>query len=240
MTVTATTPAAAPTSDMTGLGRTQLAQNFDMFLTLLTTQMKAQDPLSPMDSNQFTAQLVQMTGVEQQLAANDLLKQLVANTGTSVSSAVSLIGKQVRATSSQAALANGQANWTYNLSGPAAEVKLEVLDAQGRTVHAEAVAGDAAKAGDHAFAWNGKDATGANLPAGTYSLRVTATDASGGTIASQTFIDGVVTGVEQVNGAAIVTINGGKVPVGQVVSITEPAPAPPSTKTADQTSAQAA
>ena len=103
MTVAATTstptasPAAAPAS-----ARTSLATNFNTFLTLLTAQMKNQDPLSPMDSTQFTQQLTQMTGVEQQLQTNDLLKQLVSNTSSGISSAVSLIGKNVRAVSDTA------------------------------------------------------------------------------------------------------------------------------------------
>ena len=69
-----TTSAAA--GRITG-GTKALASNFETFLTLLTTQMKNQDPLSPMDSNQFTAQLTQMAGVEQQLLTNDLLTSLL-------------------------------------------------------------------------------------------------------------------------------------------------------------------
>src|SRR6516164_5269967 len=114
MTVTAAAATSA-TTDQVALGKTQLAQSFDTFLSLLTTQLKNQDPLSPMDSTQFTQQLVQMTGVEQQLATNDLLKQLVANSNTSVSSAVGLIGKEVNADTADAQLANGKAVWTYTL-----------------------------------------------------------------------------------------------------------------------------
>src|SRR6185436_12803276 len=94
--------ATGAATDSGALGRARLAENFDTFLSLLTTQLKNQDPLSPLDSNQFTQQLVQMTGVEQQLLTNDLLKKLVGNTGTGVSTAVSLIGKDVRATSDEA------------------------------------------------------------------------------------------------------------------------------------------
>src|ERR1044072_3158390 len=77
-------------------GRTPLAENFDTLLTRLPTQLKNQDPLSPMDSTQFTQQLVQMTGVEQQLLTNDLLTKLVSNTGSGVATAVGLIGKEGR------------------------------------------------------------------------------------------------------------------------------------------------
>src|ERR1043166_2811224 len=98
------TPATTGT-DSGALGRARLAESFDTFINLLTTQLKNQDPLSPLDSNQFTQQLVQMTGVEQQLATNDLLKKLVSNTSNGVATAVSLIGKQVRAAAADTALA---------------------------------------------------------------------------------------------------------------------------------------
>src|SRR5258708_18015064 len=118
-------PAAAPTTDKTALGRADLATNFNTFLSLLTTQLKNQDPLSPLDSNQFTQQLVQMTGVEQQLNTNDLLKQLVSNTSGGVATAVSLIGKDVKAVSDTANVSGGKAQWTYHLPTAAQSVKVE-------------------------------------------------------------------------------------------------------------------
>src|SRR3569833_2693367 len=140
MSVTTTTPPAtspttpAATPDKTAQGRTSLSSNFDTFLSLLTTQLKNQDPLSPLDSNQFTQQLTQMSGVEAQLTANNLLQNIANNTGTGISTAVSMIGKQVKATSDSANLANGQAQWVYNLPAGAADVKLQIVNASGQVV----------------------------------------------------------------------------------------------------------
>jgi flagellar basal-body rod modification protein FlgD len=75
------TNTTANAANRIGAGSTMLASNFETFLTLLTSQLKNQDPLSPVDSNQFTAQLTQMAGVEQQLLTNDLLKGLLAAQG---------------------------------------------------------------------------------------------------------------------------------------------------------------
>ena len=202
--------AAASAASATGIGKKRLAENFDTFLGLLTTQLKNQDPLAPLDANQFTQQIVQMTGVEQQLLSNDLLQKLVANTGGGIATAVGLIGKSVRAVTADAALSGGKADWVYKLDSATADLKIEVLDSKGKVVHAEAVADSAA--GEHKFSWNGKDASGHKLPDATYTLKLTAKDASGKAIGNTTYVDGIVTSVEQSNGQTLLTINGGKVP----------------------------
>jgi len=230
----AATPAAAPTAadDPTALGKASLVNNFDTFLSLLTTQLKNQDPLSPMDSTQFTQQLVQMSGVEQQLLTNDLLKQISSNTGTGVSTAVGLIGKQVKAVSDNAQLANGQAAWTYNLPADAANVTVEIDDANGNSFHAETLSGAQLKAGDHDFTWNGKDMTGTAAPDGVYTLKLTATDASGAPIATTNYVQGVVTSVEQSNGTTLISVGPTKVDWSTVKSITEAGASPTSGSTA--------
>lgn len=218
--------AAISGASATGASRARLAENFDTFLTLLTTQLKNQDPLSPMDSNDFTQQMVQMTGVEQQLLTNDLLQKLITNTSSGITTAVSLIGKDVRAVSDDAALSNGKAQWTYKLDGDAADVKIEVVDAAGKVVHT--AAGDK-DAGEHAFSWNGKDANGVQRGnGGIYTLRVKAVDSALAAVGSTTFVEGTVTGVEQVDGAAFITVNGGKVPWDRVTRVAQtPTPPPP-------------
>ena len=75
-------------------GTKSLASNFETFLSLLTTQLKNQDPLSPVDSNEFTAQLTQMAGVEQQLLTNTRLKSLLGGQQAGgLSDAAAYIGK---------------------------------------------------------------------------------------------------------------------------------------------------
>ena len=227
MTTAATGTAAHPTvpvTDATQLGKNQLATSFNTFLTLLTTQMKNQDPLSPLDSNQFTQQLVQMTGVEQQLASNDLLKQLVSNTGSGLSQAVGVIGKNVTASSSDAQIAGGKANWNYNLAREATAVSIQVVDSKGTVVHAEAPSNNSA--GDHAFTWNGKDLTGVQLgDGGPYTLKITAKDSAGKDVPSNVFLKGTVTGVEQDStGKTLLTINGAKIPWSTVTAVSDVTP----------------
>lgn len=225
-TTTAATSAAAATTatDSGALGKARLASSFDTFLKLLTSQLKNQDPLSPLDSNQFTQQLVQMTGVEQQIYSNDLLKQLVTNSGSTVAQAVSVIGKDVQASVATSGLSGGKASWNYKLDRAATDVKLEIVDANGKLVHAEAAGATAA--GEHTLNWNGKDLAGSQLPnGGTYTLRVTAMDASNTTVASSVSIKGRVTAVEQSNGAILLSVGGAKIPFSSVTTVTEAVPA---------------
>lgn len=231
------TAATTGTKNAASAGRTRLAENFDTFLTLLTAQLKNQDPMSPMDSTQFTQQLTQMTGVEQQLETNDLLRELVAAKDQGIAGAVSLIGKEVRATTDQAGLANGKAEWNYNLPRAAADVKLEILDANGRIVRT--VAGDKT-AGDHKFTWNGKDQTNLSVAPGVYTLRVTAKDASGASVSTTTYVDGLVNSVEQAGGNTLVAINGAKIPWERVTHIRQPASASNTTTGGSTSSSTAA
>ena len=232
MAIDATNAAAAAQSagSASATGRTRLAESFDTFLNLLTTQLKNQDPLSPLDSNQFTQQLVQMTGVEQQLATNDLLEKLVSNTANGLSTAVSLIGKQVRAVSDEAALAKDKATWTFNLEPGATDVKVEILDDKGVSVQALAI--DKPKTGDNTFVWNGKDRAGNKMADGTYTLKVTARDSKGVAVPHTTFVDGVVSAVEQVDGKTLITVGGAKVSWDKVTSVAQPAAAPAPAPTA--------
>ena len=125
---TGTSSSSSSTATDLAAGQSQLNTTYSSFLTLLTAQLQNQDPLSPMDTNSFTQQLVSMNGVQQQLLTNNLLQTLVNQwTGAgSIGGAVNLIGKSVTAQSSVQALQNGSATWTYNLPSAAASATLEV------------------------------------------------------------------------------------------------------------------
>ena len=211
-------------ADRVAASRTRLADNFEMFLSLLTTQLKNQDPLSPMDSNQFTQQIVQMTGVEQQLLTNDLLRKLVDTSSRGLGEAVSVLGKEVTADIDTRTLKGGKASWTYELGEASNTVKLEILDSTGRVVRT--LDANGAAAGDHTLAWDGKDGNGRQLPdGGTYSLQVTARDAGGTGLFSNVKLKGVVTGIETGADGTLLSIGGTKIPWTSVTGITQPSTA---------------
>lgn len=218
VTATSTTAASATATNLAA-GQKSLDSSFSTFLTLLTTQLKNQDPTSPLDTNAFTQQLVAMTGVQQQLLSNQLLQQIAtAGTNGGVASAVGLIGKTATSSSSAATLSGGQANWTYSLAGAASGATITVADSTGKAVWSTPAT--ALAAGDHPFSWNGRDFSGVQLPdGGIYTLSIAAADGSGGSLGSSVSIKGAVGAVTQSGGQTLVKIGPSSVPLSSITSV---------------------
>ena len=235
--------AASGTVAATQAGAKSLQENQQTFLTLLTAQLKNQDPLSPMDPTQFTQQLVAMNGVQQQIVSNQLLQKLVDHQ-TSVGDPVNLIGKTVTAETPSGKLTAGKtAGWVYSLDAPAQNVTLQVFDSNGQLVAGAALGAQAL--GEHAYNWNGKSLGGSALPDGVYTLKVTAKGVDGKDVSSKVFQRGVVSSVETVDGEPMLNLNGLGVSMGAVDTVSATAAAPAAanqnaTQSATQAAAQAA
>jgi flagellar basal-body rod modification protein FlgD len=214
-----TTNAAATNTINSGLS--SLADNYQTFLTLLTTQLKNQDPLSPLDTNQFTQQLTQMTGVQQQLLSNQLLQQLVnqGQSGGGLTGAVNLIGKTVTVDGSTATLSGGNATWEFNLPTAPASMTVSVVDSNGNIVWSQAVTPNGS--GPQSFSWDGKNQSGTKLAdGGTYTLKVAAKDSAGAAITATTSLQGSASAVQQINGQTMVTVGGVQVPLSSITGVT--------------------
>jgi flagellar basal-body rod modification protein FlgD len=220
MTVAATTSTPTTAQSTITSGQTGLNTDYNSFLKLLTTQLKNQDPLSPMDTNTFTQQLVAMNGVQQQLLTNNLLTSLVGQ-GSSAATAVNLIGKQVQAQSATATMSGGAVDWTYELGGNAAAATVQVLDSSNKVVYSGA-APDLTK-GQHDFKWNGTTSSGGKALAGDYTLKVLANDSALKTIDTNVFVTGVVTGVQQTGGSTQLNLGSTTVDFGNVTTVKNPA-----------------
>jgi flagellar basal-body rod modification protein FlgD len=195
-------------------GSTMLASNFETFLSLLTSQLKNQDPLSPVDSNQFTAQLTQMAGVEQQLLTNELLKGMLAGiNGGGLGEAATYIGKEATAAWSATKVKDGDATWSYEIARDADSAKLQVLDGAGKVVWE----GDAPDrtTGVHDFTWDG------GTEGEVYSLKVVAKNAAGEEIDAQVLTRGRITGVEMYEGEAFLTVGNSILPLSSVIALEE-------------------
>lgn len=193
-----------PSSQGQNASRKTLSETFDNFLTLLTKQLQHQDPLSPMDTNEFTSQLVQYTEVEQSISTNEKLQDLLAvQTANQAMSAMSFLGTTIEAQTSSIALANGSAMFEYEMSTPTTGTSVVILDADGKPVRV--LQGEKA-AGSHTVIWDGKDADGNALEDGVYSVQVQGKDANGETVAFTTRAIGRVTGVEVRNGTVLLSM----------------------------------
>ncbi len=177
-----------------GASRTKLSDNFDTFLVLLTAQLQNQDPLAPMDSTQFTQQLVQYSQVEQQIRTNEQLESLVSQyNAMSASLPLSYIGRFAVIDSNNTYMANEQAAWTYSFEDTPSTVTINVLNSKGQSVYT--TTGTAA-AGTHNFVWDGTNNSGEAMPEGIYRLSITAKDATNSDVASDVNAIELVSGVD--------------------------------------------
>ncbi len=225
MDIAATSSAAAQNQSQSKTqGASQsLANNFDNFLTLLTTQLQNQDPLQPLDSNDFTQQLVSFSGVEQAIATNKNLESLIAmQTQSQAANIVNYLGTEVMASNNVATLADGKATWNYVLSQDAAATNINIVDGNGKVVF---TGPGNREAGSHDFVWNGKDNASNSLPDGVYGIEVSAKNANGSSISTETFTLGLVEGIETIDGTNFLIVDGIRVSPADIIRVAKPTPA---------------
>jgi flagellar basal-body rod modification protein FlgD len=188
-------PVAAAAAAQDTSARTRLSDNYDTFLVLLTAQLQNQDPLAPMDSTQFTQQLVQFSQVEQQIRTNEQLEGLVAQyQAASAGAALSYLGRDAIIEADETYLAGGVANWAYDLPETASSLTINIKDAQGRTVYTTTAAPHAQ--GTHLFSWDGEKTNGETAPDGVYTIEVVAENAAGQEITPTINVRETIMGVD--------------------------------------------
>jgi flagellar basal-body rod modification protein FlgD len=219
--VSGTTPLPASSTSASSSSTTgaTLAGNFQTFLTLLTTQLQNQDPMSPLDTNQFTQQLVQFASVEQQLKTNDQLTSLVTLQQTAQSTqALTFVGKTAVVDGSTAALTNGAATWQVGVPTNS-NVNISITNSTGQTVFSGSYNVNAGS--NQAFNWDGKGNDGTQWPDGKYTMTATGADTAGNTVAVSTQIQGVVNSVDLTQSPPLLSINGQTYTISQIKSITQ-------------------
>ena len=200
--VTSTTSAATSTI---GVDQQTLASNFTQFLKLLTTQLKNQNPLDPLDTNQFTQQLVQFAQVEQQLKSNDQLATLVSLQKTAqATAALEFVGQSVAVDGKAAPLANGTATWTLQVPKPTTAT-VTIASPTGHTAYSGPYT---LNAGTLPFVWDGRDASGLQWPDGIYTMTIAAKDANGQPVSVATEIQGTVDSVDLTQNPPTLSIAG--------------------------------
>ena len=216
-----TTSAQAAQASQTQQQSISLAEDFTQFLTLLTTQLQNQDPLSPMDSNEFTNQLVQFSQVEQGINTNTKLDSLLnLQIGNAATSALGYIGKDIQYVSAEIALEEGTPTTIrYSLDAPASVSKINIFSEDGQLVYSV----DAEKSvGAHEFDWNGHDLLNNPLPSGTYVVRVDSLDLEENTVGTTTVVQSRVRGIEQQDGIVYALVGERAVPISSILNTVVP------------------
>jgi len=208
--------AASTTSAANATNHAEIASNFTQFLQLLTTQLKNQDPLSPMDTNQFTQQLVEFSQVEQQLKTNDSLTALVNLQQTAQSTqALQLVGATVVVDGSTTQLTSTGATWSLNATKPATAT-VTIADSTGQNAFTGTFA---VNSGAQSFTWDGRGNDGRLWPTGSYKLTAAAVDASGQPTAISTQVQAPVDSVDLTQTPPVLSINGQNYTMNQLQKI---------------------
>lgn len=211
-------PNTTETNSNTSLSK--LSSDLDSFLTILTTQLQFQDPLEPLESSEFTNQLVLFAQVEQDIQQNKNLEQMVSLQQDNIAvGALSFMNKSVDVAWPVSELRNGEASFSYILSKDATSATLSILGQNGERVRTESAE---VTEGRHDFAWDGKDDNGNTLKDGVYIIQVNAQDANNQPVEVGYSTFGTVTGVTLDSGSAILEIGDVQVPLGNVTRIREP------------------
>ncbi len=211
-----------------------LADDFTQFLNLLTTQLQNQDPLNPMDSSEFTNQLVQFSQVEQQINSNKKLDTLVQlQLANFFGSTLGYVGLDISYISSEFNW-DGQNPVTFNyaLDSSAVSSQMFVMNEKGEVVFSKTAE---TSAGAHEFVWDGKTTGGKTLEPGTYSMKIDALDVNGKKVTTTTVVSGRVKGVETQNGTLYLIVGERAVPLSYVIKAQEPPVASTATDTTGNT-----
>ncbi len=208
---TATPKKAAAGTPATGAG----ASDFDTYLTLLTTQLRNQDPLKPTDSTEFVAQLASFSGVEQQIRTNDRLESILGALGGGASAGLAAwIGKEVRAPAKAAF--TGAPLEIATVPNPKADAATLVV----RNDFGQVVARRPVDPKAEQVSWDGRTALGDSLPHGDYAFEIEAYE-GGALLATQPGqIFAKVTEVRIENGAQMLVLDGGtRVAIEEVTAL---------------------
>ena len=202
--------------------RNQLNQDFDDFLTLLTTQLQNQDPLEPMDTNEFTNQLVQFSQVEQQLRTNDTLEDLRALDVLQITQlGLGFVGKNVEmAGDTFKYTGEGTVDLGYILPETSRDTNITIKNDKGQVVYTSE---GETSAGPKKFVWDGKNKDGFTVAPGDYTLEVAAQNTEGTSLNVQTNVPGYVKGIESDGAGNILLLIGDqKLPISDITRVTLP------------------
>ena len=205
--------------------REQAQMGKEDFLQLLVAQLKSQDPMNPMKGQEFAAQLAQFSSLEQLLNINETLSGQSTSNGLlaeriNSSMASDFLGRTVQAQGNSIQWTSGDdVPLSFDLASPAADVQITIRDATGQPVFQQDMG--SLSAGQHAFAWDGVNENGDEVPRGSYTFEIAAADSNGDAVDSTPYLNGTVDRVTFGSDGPMLWVNGQQVPLNQVRSVAQ-------------------
>ena len=192
----------------------------DDFLKMLTAQLQYQNPMDPMNDEQFVSQMAQFSSLEQlqnmnstlsqNVQWNMLLSQTINNT-----MATSLIGKEITVEGNNISLqGDSGTDLSFTADDNAVQGTIEITNSEGKVVRTIDLTN--VSAGPISVHWDGKDQLGNQMAAGDYTFNVSLKDGKGNSVSSTSFLNGIVEGVKYINGQAMLLVDGSYIPLSQV------------------------
>lgn len=215
----ATAPLSALSSTSAASGKTSITgQNYQSFLQLLSTQLKNQNPLSPLETKDFTNQLVQFSQVEQLLNLSSAMKEVKQQSvDNNLLASAQLINRTVGVSSNHLALGASGAAFSLSLDQPAVSSSIQILDSTGTVVRQLSMPNDI---GRHLLTWDGKSEAGQQLAPGNYTIKASAVTTAGKTIELTPTVSALIGSVSRAaDGSVLLSTNVGDIPLTKVMSL---------------------
>lgn len=192
------------------------------FLQMLMAQMRNQDPMSPMDGQEYAAQIAQFSSVQELSAIKESLDEsinmnLLMTQSINGNLAAALVGKTVRAQDNTVNVTGSGADLRFSLGAPATNIEVQVRNAEGEVIRT--ITSNPHDAGDAAVYWDGRDDSGNRVPNGEFTFDVVAKDADGAAVNATTYIQGVVSAINYAGGQVTLTVNGHDLQLGDILSV---------------------
>lgn len=212
------TPSLTSSSSTTASDSATLSSNYEMFMTLLVTQMQNQDPLNPTDTSTFTSQLVQYSQVEQSIKTNAYLEDLKALATTqNATNLLSYVGKTVEADGSTSYYdGSSTAAWNFTSSAKASSATITIKNSDGSTVYTTT---KSLAKGDNTYTWDGKMTDGSTAAAGDYTIAVSGSDSSGNDVTITTAVSGVVKAIDFSDDTPMLTVGDQTISAWKVTTV---------------------
>lgn len=217
-TISALSTGTYSTNEVLGSSEVQSGEElYNTWITLLAAELEHQDPTDPVDTTEYTSQLMSLSQIEQQSLTNDTLATIL-DMAQSIEndSASSYLGATVTAEGDTSPLSGGTAEWSYALDAEASDVSIEISDLNGDLVYSTNKQN--VRAGDYDFTWDGATNSGSVASDGAYVLSVSAVGVGGQAVNASTSVRGTVTGVETSGAGATLLLDNVAVPKSTVTA----------------------